>query len=94
MTTEEFLRAELTRTQAELSRAILNRGLWDSLREDRQMLLFLERRSSAADFHGVKAELQLIADGQSKVIELSGPRRKALDCMRDWAKKLDAITQS
>ena len=91
MTTEEFLRAELTRTQAELSEAILNRTRWDSLREDRQMLLFLQRRSSAPDFRGVKAELQLIAEGQTRVQELSGPRRKAQDCMRGWAKKLDAI---
>ena len=32
---------------------------------DRRMLLFLQRRAGSADFAGLAAELQLIADGHS-----------------------------
>ena len=91
MTTDEFLSAELARTHAELSGAILNRNRWDALCEDRRMVQFLQRRASAADFQGVEAELRLIAEGRTKVPEISGPRRKAEDCLRDWTKKLGAI---
>ena len=91
MTTEEFLSSEIAKTQAELGVAILNRGRWDALCEDRRMLLFLQRRAGAADFEGVAAELRLIADGRTKVPDIDGPRRKAEDCLRGWTKKLDTI---
>lgn len=91
MTTEEFLSAELARTQIELDSAILNRGRWNALCEDRRMLLFLQRRAAAPDFQGVGAELQLIAEGRTRVPEIDGPRRKAEECLRDWTKKLSAI---
>ncbi len=91
MTTEEFLSSEIAKTQAELGVAILNRGRWDALCEDRRMLLFLQRRAGSADFESVAAELRLLADGQTRVPDIDGPRRKAEDCLRDWTKKLDAI---
>jgi len=91
MTTEEFLSAEMARTQAELNVAILNRSRWDALCEDRRMLLFLQLRAGAPDFQGVEAELRLIAEGRMRVPEIGGPRRKAQDCLRDWTIKLGAI---
>lgn len=91
MTTEEFLSAELARTEVELNGAILNRGRWDVLREDRRMLLFLQHRAAGPDFQGIEAELHLIAEGRIKVPEIGGPRRKAEDCLRDWTTKLGAI---
>ena len=91
MTTEEFLSAEITRTQAELDRVILNRTRWDALCEDRRLLLFLQRRAAAADFRGVREELTLIAEGQTRVPEISGPRRKAQDCLRDWTSALGQV---
>ena len=91
MTTEEFLSTELTKTQAELGAVILNRSRWDALCEDRRMLLFLQRRAGSADFAGLAAELQLIADGRTRVPDIDGPRRKAEDCLRDWTQQLDAI---
>jgi hypothetical protein len=91
MTTEEFLSAELARTQVQLDTAILNRSRWDALCEDRRMLLFLQRRAVAPDFQGVAAELRLIAEGRIRVPEIGGPRRKAEDCLRDWTNKLSAI---
>lgn len=91
MTTEEFLSAEITKTQAELDKAILNRGRWDALCEDRRMLLFLQRRAGAADFKGVREELTLVAEGQTRVPEISGPRRKAQDCLRGWTSALGQI---
>src|SRR6266571_3558528 len=84
MTPEEFLSTEIAKTQAELSTAILNRSRWDALCEDRRMLLFLQRRAGAPDFQGVQTELELIAQGRTRVPEISGPRRKAEDCLRDW----------
>ncbi len=91
MTAEEFLSAELATTQAELNTAILNRNRWDSLREDRRMLQFLQRRAAAPDFQGVEAELRAIAEGRTRVPEIDGPRRKAEDCLRAWEKGLTAI---
>ena len=58
---------------------------------DRRMLLFLQRRAGSADFAGLAAELQLIADGRTRVPDIDGPRRKAEDSLRDWTKKIDAI---
>jgi hypothetical protein len=91
MTTEEFLSTEMASTQAELGTAILNRTRWEALCEDRRMLLFLQGRAGAADFEGVAAELQLIADGRTRVPDIGGPRRKAEGYLRDWTKKLAAI---
>jgi hypothetical protein len=91
MTTEEFLSGEIIKTQVELDKAILNRRRWDSLCDDRRMLLFLQRRAGAADFEGVSEELTLIAGGQTTVPEISGSRRKALDCLRDWTSALAQI---
>jgi hypothetical protein len=91
MTTEEFLSTEITKTQAELDRAILNRGRWEALCEDRRMLLFLQRRAGEADFRSVREELTLIAEGRTKVPEISGPRRKAQDCLRGWTSSLGQI---
>jgi hypothetical protein len=91
LTTEEFLSAEITKTQAALDRAILNRTRWDALCEDRRLLLFLQRRAGAADFHGVREELTLIAEGQTRVPEISGPRRKAQDCLQGWTSALGQI---
>jgi hypothetical protein len=94
MTAEEFLSAEMARTQVELDGAILNRSRWDALCEDRRMLLFLQRRAAAPDFQGVEAELHLIAEGRTRVPEIGGPRRKAEDCLRTWTKKLGTIALS
>ena len=91
MTTQEFLSTEIARTQAELGTAILNRGRWNALCDDRRMLLFLQRRAGSADFEGVAAELRLIAEGRTRVPEIDGPRRKAEDCLRDWTKQLAVI---
>lgn len=91
MTTDEFLSAELAQTQAALSGPILNRSRWDSLCEDRRMLLFLQRRTEAPDFEGVEAELRLIAEGRIRVPEIDGPRRKAESCLRGWMTKLGTI---
>jgi hypothetical protein len=91
MTTEEFLSTEMAKTQAELDTAILNRSRWDALCEDRRMLLFLQRRAGAADFRSVRDELTLIAEGQTRVPEISGPRRKAQDCLRGWTSALGEI---
>ena len=90
MTAEEFLEAELSKTQAELGTVILNRGRWDKLRENRQMLVFLHERSAGLDFKGLRSELRSIADGQLKVPSVPGPRTQATDCLRRWAKVLDA----
>src|SRR5439155_27267781 len=90
MTTEEFLSSEIAKTQAELGVAILNRGRWDALREDRRMLLFLQRRAGSADIESVAAELRLIADGPTRGPDIDGPRRKAAACLSDWKKKLTA----
>jgi hypothetical protein len=91
MTTDEFLSAELAHTQAELSGPILNRGRWDSLREDRRMLQFLQGRTAAPDFAGVEAELRLIAEGRIRVPEIDGPRGKAESCLRSWRTTLGTI---
>jgi hypothetical protein len=91
MTTEEFLSAEIVKTQAELDRAILNRSRWDALCDDRRMLLFLQRRAGTGDFRGVREELTLIAEGRTRILEIRGPRRKALDCLRDWTSALGQI---
>lgn len=91
MTTEEFLSGAIARTQGELDQAILNRSRWDALCEDRRMLLFLQRRAGAADFNSVREELTLIAEGQTRVPEISGPRQKAQDCLRGWASTLGQI---
>lgn len=93
MTTEEFLSAEIFKTQAELDRAILNRSRWDALQDDRRMLLFLQQRAGAADFRGVREELTLIAEGQTRIPEISGPRRKAQDCLRNWTSALGHILE-
>jgi hypothetical protein len=94
MMTEEFLSAQMARTQAELSGAILNRSRWDALCEDRRMLTFLQRRAGAADFQGVQAELQSIAEGRTRVPDVSGPRRKAEDCLRAWTTALEHLEDS
>jgi hypothetical protein len=91
MTTDEFLAEKLGTTRAELNRAILNRGRWDQLREDCRMLTFLQERSAAADFQGVRHELQRIAQGQFTVPDVGGPRRKAADCLRLWEHDLDTV---
>jgi len=91
MTTDEFLTEKLGATRAELGTAILNRGRWDKLREDCRMLVFLQERSAAADFQGVRQELQRIAEGQFRVPDIGGPRRKAEDCLRLWANDLEAV---
>jgi len=89
MTPQEFLASELGATQAELGTAILNRTRWDKLREDRQLLLFLQERAERADFRGLRAELQGIADGQLKIPSLPGPRARASDCLLRWAEALN-----
>jgi hypothetical protein len=91
MTTDEFLAEKLGATRAELDTAILNRGRWEKLREDCRMLVFLQARSAAVDFQGVRQELQRVAEGQRKVPDVSGPRRKAEDCLRLWATDLETL---
>lgn len=91
MTTDEFLSAELAHTQAELSSPILNRNRWDSLREDRRMLLFLQNRTAAPDFVGVEAELRLIAEGRIRIPEMDAPRQKAESCLHNWMTTLGTI---
>ena len=91
MTTEEFLSAEMAQTQEQLHGAILNRGRWDALCEDRRMLSFLQQRADAPDFQGIEAELHRIVEGRIRPPEIGQPRRKAEECLRDWTKKLTAI---
>ena len=91
MTTDDFLAAELARTQTQLKSPILDRKRWDALCDDRRMLRFLQQRASAVDFDGVETELRLIAAGQTRVPEVGGPRRKAEECLRDWATRLGGI---
>lgn len=91
MTGGEFLAEELSKTQAALGTAILNRRRWDILREDHRMLGFLQERANAVDFQGVKVELQRIAEGRFTIPGIDGPRRKAEDCLRRWAGDLDQL---
>ena len=79
---------KLAASRAELGTSILNRSRWDKVREDCRMLVFLQGRAAAADFEGVRQELQRIAVGSLKVPDISGPRRKAEDCLRLWANDL------
>ena len=91
MTTDEFLSAEMARTQGQLNAAILNRARWDALCEDRRMLTFLQHRAQAPDFQGIEAELRRIAEGRIRPPDLGQPRRKAEDCLRDWTEQIAAI---
>src|SRR5437867_1356395 len=88
---QDFLAEKLGAIRAEMGRAILNRGRWDNLRDDSRMLVFLQGRAGAPDFQGVREELNRIADGRLRVPELSGPRRKATDCLRGWATELQDL---
>jgi hypothetical protein len=90
---EEFLAAKLRATEAEMATAILNRGRWDRLRDDRRLLMFLQWRTQAADFEGVRAELDRISDGRLRVPELNSPRRKAMDCLALWAPDLAVLDE-
>ncbi len=91
MTTNDFLAGELATTQTELKSPILDRKRWAALCDDRRMLRFLQQRAATADFNGIESELQGIAEGRTRVPDIGGPRRKAEDCLRDWATKLGAI---
>jgi hypothetical protein len=91
MTADEFITAELSKTQTEMSTPILNRGHWDVLREHRQMLVFLQQRTQAVDFQGLRLELRRIADGIAKVPQISGPRRRAEECLQHWGEALDGL---
>jgi hypothetical protein len=81
----------MTKTQAALGTAILNRQRWDALCEDRRMLTFLLRRAGADDFEGVRVELERIAQGQVWVPDIRSPRKKAETCLRSWAQDLDGL---
>jgi len=91
MTTNDFLAAELAKTQTQLKSPILDRTRWAALCDDRRLLQFLQQRATAADFNGVQDELQGIAEGRTRVPDIGGPRRKAEEWLRDWAGKLGAI---
>ena len=91
MTPEEFLTAKLSAAREEMGDAILNRGRWEKLRDDCRMLVFLQERTEAVDFQGVRGELQRIAEGRIGVPDISGPRRKAEDCLQHWAKELEGL---
>jgi len=91
MTPQEFIAGQLHATQAELSTAILNRGRWDRLREDRQLLLFLQEQVDGAPARDLRVELQQIADGSVRVPALTSSRAKAADCLRRWATDLVAL---
>lgn len=91
MTADEFLAAELRKTEDALGTPILNRGRWDALCENRRMLVFLQERARGVDFQGVRQELQSIAAGYRKVSQVTGPRRRAEDCLRQWGDALEAL---
>jgi hypothetical protein len=91
MNAEEFLAAKLQEVNKQLSGAILNRGVWSALCDDRRMLQFLELRSRAPDFSNLERELRCIADGQETVPGISGPRRKATGCLHDWADSIKVL---
>jgi hypothetical protein len=93
MTAAEFLALKLGAARAELDTVILNRNRWDKVREDCRMLVFLQGRSTAPDFRGVRRELECVMDGQSHVPDVSGPRRKAADCLAYWEQDLKAIEE-
>jgi len=71
-----------------MGQAILNRSRWDKLREESRLLTFLNRRAAAPDFQGVREELTRIAEGRTRVPELSSPRTQATDSLRLWATTL------
>ena len=91
MTTTEFLATKLGEVDAQLRGAILNRRRWTALCEDRQVLRFLDGRQQAPDFSSISQELARIAEGQLRVPGLSGPRRKAADCLHNWADLLAGL---
>ena len=91
MTTDEFLAVRLAASRAELGTSILNRNRWDKIRDDCRMLELLQGRAAAVDFQGVRQELRRIADGNLSVPAISGPRRKAEDCLRLWTNDLDDV---
>ena len=88
---EEFLAAKLRVTEAELGTAILNRARWDKLRDDRRLLVFLQGRTQAPDFQGLRDDLGRISEGYLRVPELNSPRRKATDCLSLWAADLAVL---
>jgi hypothetical protein len=91
LTTDEFLTVKLAASRAELDTSILNRNRWDKVRDDCRMLVFLQGRAAAVDFQSVRQELQHIAEGSLKVPDITGPRRKAEDCLRLWANDLKTV---
>jgi hypothetical protein len=91
LTTDQFLAVKLAESRAELDTSMLNRNRWDKIREDCRILVFLQGRAAAVDFQGVRQELHRIADGSLRVPDISGPRRKAEDCLRLWANDLEAV---
>jgi hypothetical protein len=91
MNSGEFLATRLKDVDDALSGAILNRNRWNGLCEERRLLQFLEARRGAPDFSSVEAELHRIADGRANIPGISGPRRKATDCLRDWADSLKQL---
>jgi len=86
-----FIAEKLTATRGEMGGVILNRMRWEKLRDDCRMLAFLQERAAAGDFQGIREELNRIAEGRLRVAEVSGPRRKATDCLQLWATDLQAL---
>lgn len=94
MTTDAFLTTKLAASRAELGTSILNRSRWEKVRDDCRMLTFLQGRAAAVDFQGVQHELQRIAAGSLSVPDITGPRRKAEDCLRLWVDDLPAVDRA
>jgi len=91
VTTEEFLATKLGEVDDELRGAILNRGKWSALCDDRKLLVFLEQRHQSPDFFGVQGELERIAAGDARIPGIEGPRKKAADFLRNWAGHFQTI---
>ncbi len=91
---EQFLTEKLRATEAEMGTAILNRTKWDKLRDDRRMLVYLQSRANAADFQGVREELNRISEGRIRVPDLGSPRTKAANCLALWTSDLQALEQT
>jgi hypothetical protein len=89
--TAEFLATKLGDIDEELRGAILNRGRWSALCDDRKLLVFLEERHRAPDFFGIQGELERIAAGHARIPGIEGPRKKATEFLRDWASYLKTL---